>query len=59
MAKSAKKKYADGTTYTVNGKKVKRKSYPKGHPKQRAYCARSAKQKQTAKVKTRRKAWSC
>lgn len=57
--KQANKKYKDGTTYTVNGKKRKRKSYPKGSPKQRAYCARSAKQKQTKKVKARRKAWKC
>lgn len=52
-------KYKDGTTYTVNGKKRKRKSYPKGHPKQKAYCARSAKQKQTNKVKVRRREWNC
>jgi len=57
--KTAFQKYKDGTTYTVNGKKRTRKSYPKGHPKQKAYCARSAKQKQTKKVKVRRKEWSC
>ena len=57
---SAAKKYADGTTYKdSDGKVHRRKSYPKGHPKQRAYCGRSAKQKQTAKVKARRAAWSC
>lgn len=53
-------KYKDGTTYKDSeGKTHKRKSYPKGHPKQKAYCARSAKQKKTEKVKARRKAWSC
>lgn len=58
--KKAMKKYKDGTTYkTPEGETRTRKSYPKGHPKQKAYCARSAKQKQTAKVKARRKAWSC
>ena len=57
---SADKKYADGTTYKDSkGKVHRRKSHPKGHPKQRAYCARSAKQNQTAKVKALRKAWSC
>lgn len=57
---SAAKKYADGTTYKdPSGKTRKRKSYPKGHPKQKAYCARSAKQKKTAKVRVRRKAWKC
>jgi len=58
-AKKADKKYANGTTYKVNGKTRKRKSYPKGHPKQKAYCARSAKQKKIAKVKARRRAWKC
>jgi|GEM_PF-4998567 len=54
------KKYANGTKYTdPDGKTRTRKSYPKGHPKQKAYCARSAKQKQTEKVKVRRKAWKC
>ena len=57
---SAKKKYADGTTYKDSkGRTHKRRSYPKGHPKQRAYCARSAEQKQTEIVKVRREAWSC
>lgn len=58
--KPASKKYADGTKYKDSeGKTHTRKSYPKGHPKQKAYCARSAKQKQTEKVKVRRRAWSC
>jgi hypothetical protein len=57
---NAKQKYKDGTTYKDSeGKTHKRKSHPKGHPKQRAYCARSAKQKQTEKVKARRSAWDC
>lgn len=57
---SAKKKYADGTTYKDSkGKVHRRKSYPKGHPKQIAYCKRSAGQKQTEKVRVRREAWSC
>ena len=56
----ASKKYANGTTYKDSkGKTRTRKSYPKGHPKQKAYCARSAKQKKTEKVKVRRKAWKC
>lgn len=55
----ASKKYADGTTYKDStGKKRRRKSDP-GTPKADAYCARSAKQKQTEKVKVRRKAWGC
>lgn len=59
-AKQADRKYANGTTYKdPSGKTRKRKSYPKGHPKQKAYCARSAKQKQTPKVKARRRAWKC
>lgn len=59
-SKKADKKFANGTTYKDgDGKTRKRKSYPKGHPKQRSFCARSAKQKQTSKVKARRRAWSC
>ena len=55
----ASKKYANGTTYKdPSGKTRKRKAEP-GTPKAKAYCARSAKQKQTAKVKVRRKAWGC
>ena len=58
--REANKKYRDGTTYkTPSGETRRRKSYPKGHPKQKAYCARSAKQKQTKKVKARRAAWKC
>lgn len=57
--KPASKKYADGTTYKdSSGKKRRRKSAP-GTPKADAYCARSAKQKKTEKVKVRRKAWGC
>lgn len=59
-AKAADKKFANGTTYKdPDGKTRTRKSEPKGSPKQKAYCARSAKQKQTPKVKARRRAWSC
>lgn len=57
--KQADKKYKDGTTYkTPSGEVRKRKSAP-GTPKADAYCARSAKQKQTPKVKARRRAWGC
>lgn len=55
----AKKKYADGTTYTDN-KGVKRKRISKpGTKRGDAYCARSSGQKKTAKVRVRRKAWGC
>lgn len=58
--KTPEEKYGDGTTYKdSDGKTRVRKSHKKGHPKQKAYCARSAKQKQTEKVKVRRKDWSC
>lgn len=57
--KQADKKYKDGTTYkTPSGETRKRKSAP-GTPKGNAYCARSNKQKKTAKVKARRRAWGC
>ena len=56
--KPAAKKYANGTTYSVNGKKVKRISKP-GTKRGDAYCARSSGQKKTEKVKVRRKAWGC
>jgi hypothetical protein len=57
--KPASKKYADGTKYKDSqGNTRTRKSAP-GTPKGDAYCARSAKQKQTKKVKVRRKAWGC
>ena len=55
---SAKKKYADGTTYRANGKTVRRVSSP-GTKRGDAYCARSSGQKKTAKVKARRSAWGC
>lgn len=59
-SKEADRKYANGTTYRdPSGKVRKRKSEPKGSPAQRSYCARSAKQKQTPKVKARRRAWKC
>lgn len=57
--KSAKSKYADGTTYKdSSGKKHRRVSYP-GTKRGNSYCARSSGQKKTAKVKVRRKAWGC
>lgn len=55
---SADRKYANGTTYRSNGKTIKRTS-AKGTKRGDAYCARSSGQKQTAKVKARRKAWGC
>ena len=59
VSKKAKRKYRDGTTYKdPSGKTRRRKSAP-GTPKGNAYCARSAKQKQTEKVRVRRKAWGC
>ena len=51
-------KYANGTTYRSNGKTIKRTS-AKGTKRGDSYCARSSGQKQTAKVKVRRKAWGC
>ena len=55
----ASKKYADGTTYTDDkGRKRKRVSFP-GTKRGDNYCARSSGQKKTAKVKARRKAWGC
>jgi len=55
----ASKKYADGTTYKDSeGKTHKRISKP-GTKRGDAYCARSSGQKQTEKVKARRKAWGC
>lgn len=55
---SAKKKYANGTTYRSEGKTIKRVAYP-GTKRGDAYCARSSGQKKTAKVKARRSAWGC
>lgn len=56
---SAKKKYADGTTYKdSDGKTHKRVSYP-GTQRGHNYCARSSGQKSTPKVKARRGAWGC
>ena len=55
----ASKKYANGTTYKDSkGKTHKRISKP-GTPAGNAYCGRSSGQKQTEKVKVRRKAWKC
>lgn len=58
LSKEALKKYADGTTYRAGGKTYKRVSYA-GTKRGDNYCARSSGQKQTEKVKVRRKAWGC
>jgi len=58
VSKKAAKKYADGTTYRSKGKTIKRISKP-GTKRGDAYCARSSGQKQTEKVRVRRKAWGC
>ena len=56
---AADKKYRNGTTYKdSDGKTRRRVAYP-GPKRGDAYCARSSGQKQTAKVKARRKAWGC
>ena len=57
--KPASKKYADGTTYKDGKGKTRRRKSAPGTKKAKSYCARSAKQKQTKKVKVRRKAWGC
>lgn len=58
ISKAALKKYADGTTYQSKGKTIKRVSFA-GTPRGDNYCARSSGQKQTEKVRVRRKAWGC
>lgn len=58
LSKEALKKYADGTYYTSGGKRIKRVSF-KGTPRGDNYCARSSGQKQTEKVRVRRKSWGC
>lgn len=58
LSKEALKKYADGTTYRAGGKTYKRVSF-KGTKRGDNYCARSSGQKQTEKVRVRRKAWGC
>ena len=58
ISKAALKKYADGTTYRSKGKTFKRVSFA-GTPRGDNYCARSSGQKQTDKVRVRRKAWGC
>ena len=58
LSKAALEKYADGTTYRAGGKTYKRVSYA-GTKRGDNYCARSSGQKQTEKVKVRRKAWGC
>lgn len=57
--KPASKKYADGTTYKDSKGKTHRRVSSPGTPRGDAYCARSSGQKQTEKVKVRRKAWGC
>ncbi len=56
--KTAKQKWGNGTTYRSKGKTIKRISKP-GTKRGNAYCARSSGQKQTPKVKQRRKDWGC
>lgn len=58
LSKEALKKYADGTTYRAGGKTYKRVSFA-GTKRGDNYCARSSGQKQTEKVRVRRKAWGC
>ncbi len=58
ISKEALKKYADGTTYRSKGKTIERVSF-KGTKRGDNYCARSSGQKQTEKVRVRRKAWGC
>ena len=55
----ASKKYADGTTYKDSEGRTHRRISKPGTKRGDAYCARSSGQKQTAKVKVRRKAWGC
>lgn len=61
---SAKKKYANGTTYKDSkGRTHKRIAHP-GTKRGDAYCARSSGQKskdgtRSPKLKARRKAWGC
>lgn len=59
ISKKAKKKYGDGTTYKDSKGRTRRRKSAPGTPKADAYCARSAKQKRTQKVRVRRKAWGC
>jgi len=58
ISKEALKKYANGTTYKSGGKTYRRVSYP-GTSRGDNYCSRSSGQKQTDKVRVRRKAWGC
>jgi len=58
LSKEAQKKFGDGTTYRAGGKTYKRVSYP-GTKRGDNYCARSSGQKQTEKVRVRRKDWGC
>lgn len=55
----AKKKYANGTTYKDGDGKTRKRIAKPGTKRGDAYCARSSGQKQTEKVKVRRKAWGC
>jgi len=56
---SASRKYANGTTYKDSTGKTHKRTSAKGTKRGDAYCARSSGQKQTEKVKVRRKAWGC
>ena len=50
-------KYANGTTYKDSKGRTHKRTSAKGTKRGDSYCARSSGQKQTAKVKVRRKAW--
>lgn len=52
-------KYANGTTYKDSQGRTHKRTSAKGTKRGDAYCARSSGQKQTEKVKVRRKAWGC
>ena len=59
VSKKAERKYANGTTYKDSKGKTHKRTSAKGTKRADAYCARSAGQKQTEKVRVRRKAWGC
>tara|TARA_A100001388_G_scaffold230025_1_gene181989 strand:+ start:29941 stop:30165 length:225 start_codon:yes stop_codon:yes gene_type:complete len=59
VSKKAERKYANGTTYKDSKGKTHKRTSAKGTKRADAYCARSSGQKQTEKVRVRRKAWGC
>jgi len=56
---SASRKYANGTEYKDGDGVTRKRTSAKGTKRGDAYCARSSGQKQTEKVRVRRKAWGC